>query len=588
MFSGLDIITDIAKIPIEFGTILDNYNIKPDYYLDFYSAVYAYVTRNEYEAFKSPQQVTDPKSKEKKVQSILNVVNHLKDFKESFPDNLFLKQLSLNDNNRVIFTEQRKKDDALINTTMNDFENLLNSDEVIEVRDKYDNKFVTIKVSDFANDLAYYSIQAYGFGYNYESFSYIIPPAYYDNHRDYVETVDNKIKEYISSKNNDKFNNIFIEYALNNPNNIFVLNSIPENKAFNEDGTGYFITLNSIKNLVADIGSIAYQPIDNDKPNFNNIFLFNNLAFLSLNNNEFENGISDLVYRIGNETIVKVFERNNKSYYLIAGVNKPVNIDYKTFSNTLEGIIKNKHYLNETKSKQNKLKDYGLFTQEFYLKSFNKGGMQYVPKAAKEIVEKGTDTPELTTVLNTEVLSITNISEGKSEIIRLLSDISNTTGSSIEDIINGNTTYDNKLLDNFTNVIFDKTTNNITITERNYLEQEEQQSLSDVIPMLKEVLNDYNKNKQVEIALPKQTIQPGLDLYKNALTVKEQKEFYEFGKSVLEQHGYNPFPQYVMASAGQMEWSPELVVGKNGEAYNRKNDYNTKIISYKKKEFSIF
>jgi hypothetical protein len=186
MFSGLDIITDVAKIPKEFGVILKEYKIKPEYYLDFYSAVYAYVTRNEYEAFMSPQQVTDPKLKDKKIQSILNVVNHLKDFKESFPDNLFLKQLSLNDNNKVIFTEQRKKDDSLINTTMNDFENLLNSDEVVEVKDKYDGRFVTINVSDFANDLAYYSIQSYGFGYNYESFSYIIPPAYYDNHVEYV------------------------------------------------------------------------------------------------------------------------------------------------------------------------------------------------------------------------------------------------------------------------------------------------------------------------------------------------------------------------------------------------------------------
>jgi predicted NAD-dependent protein-ADP-ribosyltransferase YbiA (DUF1768 family) len=490
MFEGLDIVTDITKIPIKFGAILRKYNIKPEYYLDFYSAVYAYITRNEYEAFMSPQQVTDPKLKDKKIQSILNSVNHLKDFQESFPDNLFLKQLSLNDNNKIIFTEQRKKDDSLINTTINDFENLLNSDEVVEVKDKYDGKFVSIKVSDFANDLAYYTIQAYGFSYNYQSFSYVIPPAYYDNHRGYVENVDKKMKEYIA--NNNMFNNIFIEYALNNPKNIEDVGTLP-------------LDLSQMVNNLVEFGSFAYQPIDNGKSSFNNIFLFNNKSFIKLENEIFENKTPDLIYRVGDETIVKVFEKNNESFFIIANINNPDNIDYITLNNTLEGVTK-LHYPNETRSKQNKLKDYGLFTQEFYLKSFNKEGIEFEPKATKEVVEKGTDTPELTTVLNTEVLSITNISEGKSEIIRLLSDISNNTASSIEDVINDNTAYDNKLLENYTNVTFDKTTNNITITERNYLEQEDQQTLSDVIPMLKEVLNDYNKNKQVEVETPTQQI----------------------------------------------------------------------------------
>lgn len=484
MFSGLDIITDVAKIPKEFGVILKEYKIKPEYYLDFYSAVYAYVTRNEYEAFMSPQQVTDPELKDKKIQSILNVVNHLKDFKESFPDNLFLKQLSLNDNNKVIFTEQRKKDDSLINTTMNDFENLLNSDEVVEVKDKYDGRFVTIKVSDFANDLAYYSIQSYGFGYNYESFSYIIPPAYYDNHVEYVSTVDNKIKDYID--NPTMFNNIFIEYALNNPRNIDLVESTP-----------VVINLSAMVNELANFGSFAYQPVDSDKKQFNNRFLFNNKSIIEVDNILF----TELIYRVGKEHIVKIFEKNDKSYYIIANVNKQDNIDYKALNSSLDRVIK-LHYPNENKSKQNKLKDYGMFTQEFYLKSFNKEGIKFEPKEVKEITEKGTDTPELTTVLNTEVLSITNISESKSEIIKLLSDISKTTASSIEDVINGNFKYDNKFLSNFTNVTFDKTTNNVTITERNYLENEEQQSLSEVIPMLKEVLNDYNKNKQVEVNIP--------------------------------------------------------------------------------------
>jgi hypothetical protein len=499
MFEGLDIVTDITKIPIKFGAILKKYNIKPEYYLDFYSAVYAYITRNEYEAFMSPQQVTDPKLKDKKVQSILNTVNHLKDFQESFPDNLLLKQLSLNDNNKIIFTEQRKKDDSLINTTINDFENLLNSDEVVEVKDKYDGKFVNIKVSDFANDLAYYTIQAYGFSYNYQSFSYVIPPAYYDNHRGYVENVDKKMKEYIA--NNNMFNNIFIEYALNNPKNIEDVGTLP-------------LDLSQMVNNLVEFGSFAYQPIDNGKSSFNNIFLFNNKSFIKLENKIFENKTPDLIYRVGDETIVKVFEKNNESFFIIANINNPDNIDYITLNNTLEGVTK-LHYPNETRSKQNKLKDYGLFTQEFYLKSFNKEGIEFEPKVAKEVVEKGTDTPELTTITNIEVISISNLLNNTTGsmigAVLLLYKISKNTGSSIEDIINGNTAYDNKLLDNFTNVTFDKTTNEITIIERNYLEQEDQQTLSDVIPMLKEVLNDYNKNKQVEVETPIQQSESAID-----------------------------------------------------------------------------
>lgn len=506
MFEGLDIITDITKIPVEFGAILKKYKIKPEYYLDFYSAVYAYITRNEYEAFMSPQQVTDPRLKDKKVQSILNTVNHLKDFKESFPDNLFLKQLSLNDNNKIIFTEQRKKDDSLINTTMNDFENLLNSDEVVEVKDKYDGKFVSIKVSDFANDLAYYSIQAYGFGYNYESFSYIIPPAYYDNHRGYVETVDIKMKEYIA--NNNMFNNIFIEYALNNPKNILLVENIDLN-------------LNPWINILKLFGSFAYQSIDSNKKSFDNTELpYNNLflnykSFIEFDTNEYPEMIDgDLIYKAGDEYIVKVQEKDGIASYIIADTNKPDNIDFKTLNTTLDKLIPI-HYPNETRSKQNKLKDYGLFTQEFYLKSFNKEGIKFEPKSAKEVVEKGTDTPELTTITNIEVISISNLLNNTTgsmiEAVLLLYKISKNTGSSIEDIINGNTAYDNKLLDNFTNITFDKTTNDITIIERNYLEQEEQQTLSDVIPMLKEVLNDYNKNKQVEVETPIQQTESNID-----------------------------------------------------------------------------
>jgi len=470
---------------------------------------------------------------------------------------------------------------------MNDFENLLNSDEVVDVKDKYDGKFVSIKVSDFANDLAYYSIQAYGFGYNYESFSYVIPPAYYDNHRNYVENVDKTMKEYIA--NNNMFNNIFIEYALNNPKNILLVENIDLN-------------LNPWINILKLFGSFAYQSIDSNKKSFDNTELpYNNLflnykSFIEFDTNEYPEMIDgDLIYKAGDEYIVKVHEKDGIAAYIIADTNKPDNIDYKTLNTILDKLIPI-HYPNETKSKQNKLKDYGLFTQEFYLKSFNKKGIKFEPKSAKEIVEKSTDTPELTTVLNTEVLSITNISEGKSEIIRLLSDISNTTGSSIEDVINGNTAYDNKLLDNFTNIIFDKTSNNITITERNYLEQEEQQSLSDVIPMLKEVLNDYNKNKQVEVETPIQqteviTPQVNQDKIVTYTPIGKTQQTYTIrGSQIFNKDGIEVFKEdsrdrnKIFANLAIQEKRAVIVTWKDNK-YVVNN--NNKIISVKTGDYKI-
>jgi len=108
---------------------------------------------------------------------------------------------------------------------------------------------------------------------------------------------------------------------------------------------------------------------------------------------------------------------------------------------------------------------------------------------------------------------------------------------SIEDIINGNITYNNKFLNNFTNITFDKTNNKITITERNYLENEEQQSLSEVIPMLKEVLNDYNKNKQVEVVPSTQQIysQLGNKTQSKNVVIKSWNELKDATKPITQE-----------------------------------------------------
>lgn len=79
-------------------------------------------------------------------------------------------------------------------------------------------------------------------------------------------------------------------------------------------------------------------------------------------------------------------------------------------------------------------------------------------------------------------------------------------------------------------------------------------------------------------------IEPGLETFKKALTIDEQKTFFEFGKRVLEKNAYNPFKQYAMASAGKLEWSPEMVIDKNGNESLRQGEYDKSIISIQKQK----
>ena len=79
-------------------------------------------------------------------------------------------------------------------------------------------------------------------------------------------------------------------------------------------------------------------------------------------------------------------------------------------------------------------------------------------------------------------------------------------------------------------------------------------------------------------------IEPGLEMFKKVLTVDEQKVFFEFGKRILEKNAYNPFKQYAMASAGKLEWSPEMVIDKNGNESLRQGDYDKSIISIQRQK----
>ena len=79
-------------------------------------------------------------------------------------------------------------------------------------------------------------------------------------------------------------------------------------------------------------------------------------------------------------------------------------------------------------------------------------------------------------------------------------------------------------------------------------------------------------------------IEPGLEMFKKVLTVDEQKVFFEFGKRILEKNAYNPFKQYAMASAGKLEWSPEMIIDKNGNESIRQGEYDRSIISIQRQK----
>jgi len=496
MFDGLGIISDIVKIPEQFAYILDEYGINKDYHNDFYNFFYTYVVRKEYNEFKSPQTISNEKLKLEKVDSILNVINHLNDFKNAYPDNIFLQQLEFSDSNKVKFTEQRKKDDSLIGTTMTDFENLLNSDEQLTLIDKYTNKEITINTAKFANDLAYYTIQAYGFTYNYESFSYIIPPSYYDNHRNFVTTIDNTIKSYVN--NNEDINTIVSEYLLNNP--------IAKNFIFSYDNSAINIKT-KVKNQAS---SLVYQPLHPKKIGYENGFMVNDSSIIQLPKEEL--GVSQLVYRTNdNDYLVKIFETNTTAYYLIAKSNSSDNIDYKTLRTKLTKIV-NVHYPESSDSYKNKLIDYGLHSQEFSFKLNQSSNIEYVKYVKPEVIEVDImeDAIELGSLINTNTLSLNdvlnNTVEVNSEVINLLKNIASNNNISMEDVINSDITPNESLLNNYTEITYNAKTSTITINEYTSLSKDSQQSLSEVIPMLKKVLDDYNKNKQVEVETPTQQI----------------------------------------------------------------------------------
>ena len=236
MYDGFYQIANVLGIPHQLRKVFSRYKIKDEYTKKFYYAIYSYLHRKHVDEFKSPNAtISIKKVSEKqdikdtfryKINRVNNAMSYLRDFKKAYPQNIFLEQLDIV-SYRMRFTEKRKKDENLIQSTIDDFQALLDSNEVIEVVDSYNpNRLIKISTSQYARDLAYYTIQAYGFTYNYESFSYLIPPSYYDdNIENYTASITNLFKRTIV--NEAVLNSIYSEFLMNNPE--VVLDSYPLN-----------------------------------------------------------------------------------------------------------------------------------------------------------------------------------------------------------------------------------------------------------------------------------------------------------------------------------------------------------------------
>jgi len=226
MYDGFYQIANVLGIPHHLKGVFSRYSIKDEYTKKFYYAIYSYLHKKHVDEFKSPNATTSIYriSKEQdvkdtfryKINRVNNAMSYLRDFKKAYPQNIFLEQLDIT-SYKMRFTEKRKKDENLIQSTIDDFQALLDSNEIIEVVDSYNpDRLIKISTSQYARDLAYYTIQAYGFTYNYQSFSYLIPPNYYnDTIENYTSNITNLFKRTIV--NESVLNSIYAEFLMNNP-----------------------------------------------------------------------------------------------------------------------------------------------------------------------------------------------------------------------------------------------------------------------------------------------------------------------------------------------------------------------------------
>lgn len=485
MVTGLLQMLEIMGIPKAMISLYSQYRIPEEYTKKFYYAIYSYLHKNYMDEFNNPNRYDNMQSDYKKqVTRITNAVNHLRDFKTAYPDNIFLKQLNIDTvSNKMFFTEERKKDDALIESTMDDFQRLLDSNEFIIVTDKYTGKETKINTSNFANDLVYYTIQAYGFTYNYQSFSYLIPPDYYnDNIKNYTASITDLFNKAIVNK--DITDSIYTEFLLNNPDFIkkdtvgierryqnytllmddyieFLKIQSLNDEEYKEKVSslmGRNTFLEQVFNLGVDrpLGSLTYQNPFNEGSNKNKL---NSQTVLTLMKDpDVPDMKFDTAFKYKGEMFVKIEENDFSVKYMIAKSNNVTNS--KSFQSRLtekiQGLRSSK-IINVTDATANQYVDYGLYSQSFM--------MSYLPDVTGELNipriksrEQRLSTIDMKyrpieTVDKTKIIDILTQQRkpGNSTFIKTLYDLANKYNVSVLNIIKntgdvGNTTLYNELV----------------------------------------------------------------------------------------------------------------------------------------------
>jgi predicted NAD-dependent protein-ADP-ribosyltransferase YbiA (DUF1768 family) len=484
MVTGLKQMLTIMGIPFNMIKIYSKYRIPEEYTKKFYYAIYSYLHKNYMDEFNNPNRYDNMQGEyKKKVTRITNAVNHLRDFKKAYPDNIFLKQLSVDTvSNKMFFTEERKKDDALIESTMDDFQRLLDSNEYITVTDKYTGKEVKMNTSDFANDLVYYTIQAYGFTYNYQSFSYLIPPDYYnDNIKNYTASITDLFNKTI--ENEGIMNSIHVEFLLNNPDMIkedtIGIERTYQNYTLLIEDYIEFLKLQSlndreylekIPSIVGNsfleqmfslgvdrpLGSLTYQNPFNEGSNKNKLNPQSVLTLMKDFTVEPMKFYTSFKYK--GEVFVKIEENDFSVKYMIAKSSNVVNSKslQSRLTEKIQGL-RNIKAINVTDATANQYIDYGLYSQPFmmsYLPDIS--GDLNIPRIKSREQRLSTIDAVYRPVETVDKVKIIDIltqqrKPGTSTFIKTLYDLANKYNVSVLDIIKntgdvGNTTLYNELV----------------------------------------------------------------------------------------------------------------------------------------------
>jgi hypothetical protein len=484
MVTGLKQMLTIMGIPFNMIKIYSKYRIPEEYTKKFYYAIYSYLHKNYMDEFNNPNRYDNMQGEyKKKVTRITNAINHLRDFKKAYPDNIFLKQLSVDTvSNKMFFTEERKKDDALIESTMDDFQRLLDSNEYITVTDKYTGKEVKMNTSDFANDLVYYTIQAYGFTYNYQSFSYLIPPDYYnDNIKNYTASITDLFNKTI--ENEGIMNSIHVEFLLNNPDMIkedtIGIERTYQNYTLLIEDYIEFLKLQSlndreylekIPSIVGNsfleqmfslgvdrpLGSLTYQNPFNEGSNKNKLNPQSVLTLMKDFTVEPMKFYTSFKYK--GEVFVKIEENDFSVKYMIAKSSNVVNSKslQSRLTEKIQGL-RNIKAINVTDATANQYIDYGLYSQPFmmsYLPDIS--GDLNIPRIKSREQRLSTIDAVYRPVETVDKVKIIDIltqqrKPGTSTFIKTLYDLANKYNVSVLDIIKntgdvGNTTLYNELV----------------------------------------------------------------------------------------------------------------------------------------------